>query len=174
MRRYHYYDDFGDDCAALTASLLAIPLLILSLGLVLVIPPLFKLVVALTGGLLGWLDDAFEGRLSENEALALLAAGGIWTLISLPIIVPLIPIALSQDPAACLLIPVLLLPGFLFGLACGYKAIEEGDFTLGGRGVLDLDGLLSVSYDGYDDFEGLLHEGVILGEETFGEEWFFG
>ena len=77
MKRYYYYDDFGDDCAALTASLLAIPLLILSLGLVLVIPPLFKLVVALTGGLLEWLDEGFEGRLSENEALALLAAGGI-------------------------------------------------------------------------------------------------
>ncbi len=52
--------------------------------------------------------------------------------------------------------------------------IEEGDFTMGGRGVLDLDGLLSVSYDGYDDLEGLLYEGVILGEETSGEEWFFG
>lgn len=174
MRRYYYYDDFGDDCAALIGSLLGILVLILSFGLVLAIPPLFKLAVALTEGLLGWLDEALDGRLSENEALALLAAGGIWALIPLPIIVPIIlPVALSQDPAACLFVPVLLLPGFFFGLVCGYKAIEEGDFTVGERGALDLDGLLCLSYDGYDDLEGLLTEGVILGEETSGE-WFFG
>lgn len=169
------YDDFTDECAATAASLMLALGVMLLYVLVLAIPALFKLAVALTSGLLGWLDEALDGCLSENEALSLLAAGGIWTLISLLFILPLfLPIASGQGLTAWLFILVLLLPGFLFGLACGYQAIQEGDVAVGEREALGLDGLLCLSDDGYGDFEGLLCEGVILGEETAGEEWFFG
>jgi len=168
------WDDFTDECAGITASLLLAVVVMVLYGLVLAIPGLFKLAVALTGGLLGWLDEAFDGRLSEDEALSLLAAGGIWTLISLPLILLIVlPIALTQDLTACLLIPVLLLPGFLLGLVCGYQAIQESDDAMGEREALDWNGLFSFSYDGYGDLEDLIAEGVILGEGT-SNEWFFG
>ena len=166
-----YHNDFTDELAETTTGLLLMVFVYALYIFVLALPPLFKLAVALTQWLLGWLDENLDGRLSESEALTLLAAGGIWAVVPLPAVLLVVaPMVLGAGLGLGLLALPLLVPGFIFGLACGYKALQEDDLEGQAVEVWDVDDLIDVSHDGYGDLDGWLTEGLVLGEDT-SEDW---
>lgn len=169
MSRYH--DDFSDELAETTTGLLLMVLVFALYIFVLALPPLFRLAVALTRWLLRWLDGSLDGRLSESEALTLLAAGGFWAAVSVPgALLLVVPMAVGTGLELGLLALPLLAPGFLFGLACGYKALEEDVPTGETAGALDMSHWLDISEDRDNDLEDWFTEGVFLGEETT-DDW---
>ena len=139
-------------------------------GFVLALPHLFKLAVGATGALLRGLDAAVGGQLADSEAGVLLTAGTMWALLSAFIVVLTVPsMTLHASSDLSLLVLSVLVAGFVFGVICGYRVFQQG--VLGARvtAAVDVDGLIGTSAEGHGDWEGVLDEGVILGEETTGD-----
>ena len=170
MTRYHR--DPTDQAAGAMTGLVIMVLVYCLFGLILALPPLFRLAVSATGALLRCLDDAFNGKLADSEAGVLLTAGTMWSLISVCIIVLAVPsLTLQASSDLSLLLLSLLGGGFLFGVICGYRARQQGALCARVTAAGDVDALIGTSAEGHNDWEGVLDEGVILGEETT-ENWF--
>ena len=167
-----YDRDPADQLAGAMTGLLVMVFLYCLYGFFLALPSLFKLAVGATGALLRGLDDAVGGQLAESEAGVLLTAGTIWALLSVFIVILAVPSAILRVGSdLSMLVLSVLAVGFIFGVVCGYRVFQQSVLGAPVTEVLDVDGLIGTSADEHDGWEGLLDEGVILGEETTGD-WF--
>lgn len=82
-------------------------------------PGIFRWAVESTGATLARIDQATDGRLTDNEPLTYLAAGGLWALagFTAPWLLGLIFFGETSFFS-----PTALVVGFVFGLVVGWRA----------------------------------------------------